>query len=90
MQTPNYFWNLTLDGDRQGSVHRFDIARQVRALNPDVRLVLSLRDPVDRAVSIVVLAAPVVRDIATQLNLSPKRYLLPLSYISRCSPGAAR
>lgn len=31
---------------------------------------------------IVVLGAPVVRDIATQLNLSPKRYLMPLSYIA--------
>ena len=31
---------------------------------------------------IVVLAAPVVRDIATALNLSPKRYLMPLSYIA--------
>jgi hypothetical protein len=49
--TPNYFWNLTLHGDRQGEVHRFDIAPQVRAQNPEVRLVLSLRDPVDRAVS---------------------------------------
>ena len=31
---------------------------------------------------IVVLAAPVVRDIATALKLSPKRYLMPLSYIA--------
>lgn len=31
---------------------------------------------------IVVLGAPVVRDIATQLKLSPKRYLMPLSYIA--------
>jgi di/tricarboxylate transporter len=31
---------------------------------------------------IVVLGAPVVRDIATQLNLAPKRYLMPLSYIA--------
>lgn len=30
---------------------------------------------------IVVLAAPVVRDVATSLNLSPKRFLIPLSYI---------
>lgn len=31
---------------------------------------------------IVVLAAPVVRDVATSLNLSPKRFLIPLSYIT--------
>lgn len=30
---------------------------------------------------VVVLAAPVVRDMATSLNLSPKRFLMPLSYI---------
>ena len=29
---------------------------------------------------IVVLAAPVVRDVANSLNLSPKRFLIPLSY----------
>jgi di/tricarboxylate transporter len=31
---------------------------------------------------IVVLGAPVVRDVAKALNLSPKRYLMPLSYIA--------
>lgn len=31
---------------------------------------------------IVVLGAPVVRDVATALNLPPKRYLMPLSYIT--------
>src|SRR5687767_4415373 len=31
---------------------------------------------------IVVLGAPVVRDIALALKLSPKRYLMPLSYIA--------
>jgi di/tricarboxylate transporter len=31
---------------------------------------------------IVVLAAPVVRDVATALRLSPKRFLIPLSYIT--------
>lgn len=31
---------------------------------------------------IVVLGAPVVRDVAGRLKLSPKRYLMPLSYIS--------
>ena len=31
---------------------------------------------------IVVLAAPVVRDVATSLNLAPKRFLIPLSYIT--------
>lgn len=31
---------------------------------------------------IVVLAAPVVRDVATSLGLSPKRFLIPLSYIA--------
>jgi len=31
---------------------------------------------------IVVLGAPVVRDVATALKLSPKRYLIPLSYIT--------
>ena len=31
---------------------------------------------------IVVLGAPVIRDIATSLKLSPKRYLMPLSYIA--------
>lgn len=30
---------------------------------------------------VVVLAAPVVRDMATSLDLSPKRFLMPLSYI---------
>lgn len=30
---------------------------------------------------IVVLGAPVLRDVAKSLNLSPKRYLIPLSYI---------
>jgi len=47
--TPNYFWNYSLPGDRHGT--RTDIAPQVRAINPDARLILSLRDPVDRAVS---------------------------------------
>lgn len=31
---------------------------------------------------IVVLAAPVVKDVALSLNLSPKRFLIPLSYIT--------
>lgn len=31
---------------------------------------------------IVVLAAPVVKDVATSLHLSPKRFLIPLSYIT--------
>jgi di/tricarboxylate transporter len=31
---------------------------------------------------IVVLAAPVVKDVATSLQLSPKRFLIPLSYIT--------
>ncbi|WP_426167362.1 SLC13 family permease [Sandarakinorhabdus sp. DWP1-3-1] len=31
---------------------------------------------------IVVLAAPVVRDVAISLNVSPKRFLIPLSYIT--------
>ncbi|KPF84993.1 carboxylate transporter [Brevundimonas sp. AAP58] len=31
---------------------------------------------------IVVLAAPVVKDVAQSLNLSPKRFLIPLSYIT--------
>lgn len=31
---------------------------------------------------IVVLAAPVVKDVATSLSLSPKRFLIPLSYIT--------
>ena len=31
---------------------------------------------------IVVLAAPVVRDVANALNLNPRRYLIPLSYIA--------
>ncbi|HYG27632.1 MAG TPA: SLC13 family permease [Caulobacteraceae bacterium] len=31
---------------------------------------------------IVVLSAPVVRDVAQTLNLSPKRFLIPLSYVT--------
>ena len=31
---------------------------------------------------IVVLGAPVIRDVATKMNLSPKRYLMPLSYVA--------
>jgi di/tricarboxylate transporter len=31
---------------------------------------------------IVVLGAPVLRDVATALNLSPKRFLMPLSYVT--------
>ncbi|WP_395670896.1 SLC13 family permease [Phenylobacterium sp.] len=31
---------------------------------------------------IVVLAAPVVRDVSTSLNLPPRRFLMPLSYIT--------
>src|SRR3546814_5386160 len=31
---------------------------------------------------IVVLAAPVVRDVANSLKLDPKRFLLPLSYVA--------
>lgn len=31
---------------------------------------------------IVVLAAPVVRDVATSLKLDPKRFLIPLSYVA--------
>ena len=36
---------------------------------------------------IVVLAAPVVRDAATSLNLSPKRFLIPLSYVTILGGG---
>lgn len=49
--TPNYFWNHTLPGDLHSPVHVFDIAPLVRRMNPDARLILSLRDPVERAVS---------------------------------------
>ena len=31
---------------------------------------------------VVVLAAPVIRDVATSLNLSPKRFLMPLSHVT--------
>jgi len=31
---------------------------------------------------IVVLAAPVVREVSTAMNLSPKRFLIPLSYVT--------
>ena len=31
---------------------------------------------------IVVLAAPVIRDVANALKLSPKRFLMPLSYVT--------
>ena len=31
---------------------------------------------------IVVLGAPVVKDVAEKLNLSPQRYLIPLSYVA--------
>lgn len=31
---------------------------------------------------IVVLGAPVVRDVATAMNLSPRRFLMPLSYVA--------
>ncbi|MBN8840480.1 MAG: SLC13/DASS family transporter [Sphingomonadales bacterium] len=31
---------------------------------------------------IVVLAAPVIRDVSTAMKLSPKRYLMPLSYVT--------
>ncbi|MFN3352488.1 MAG: SLC13 family permease, partial [Brevundimonas sp.] len=31
---------------------------------------------------IVVLAAPVVKDVASSLNLDPKRFLIPLSYVT--------
>jgi di/tricarboxylate transporter len=31
---------------------------------------------------IVVLGAPVIRDVAAAMNLSPKRYLMPLSYVA--------
>jgi len=36
---------------------------------------------------IVVLGAPVVRDVATTLKLSPKRYLIPLSYMAVLGGG---
>jgi len=49
--TPNYFWTRPLPDDRHSPMHRFEIAPLVRAINPDARLILSLRDPVDRAVS---------------------------------------
>src|SRR3546814_3085372 len=31
---------------------------------------------------IVVLGAPVIRDVSTSLGLSPKRFLIPLSYVT--------
>ena len=31
---------------------------------------------------VVVLAAPVIRDVARSLNMSPKRFLMPLSYVT--------
>lgn len=49
--TPNYFWNHALPDDRYASINIFDIAPLVRRINPDARLIVSLRDPADRAVS---------------------------------------
>lgn len=36
---------------------------------------------------IVVLSAPVVRDVATSLNISPRRFLIPLSYMAVLGGG---
>lgn len=49
--TPNYFWNTLLAGEPQSANHVTDIATQVKAINPQARLIVALRDPVARAVS---------------------------------------
>ena len=44
--------------------------------------IIGLFSPFLNNTPIVVLGAPVVRDVAIALNQSPKRYLMPLSYIT--------
>lgn len=49
--TPNYFWNNLLPGVERSSNLIIDIAPKVRAVNPEAKLILLLRDPVARAIS---------------------------------------
>lgn len=49
--TPNYFWADTSEREKCQSGLTRDIVREVETLLPDVRFVMCLRDPVDRAVS---------------------------------------
>jgi len=49
--TPNYLWVDTTPEERRESGHNEDIPRLVRRAYPDLRLVVSLRDPVTRAIS---------------------------------------
>jgi hypothetical protein len=49
--TPNYFWNCNSDNDEADPEHAFGIPAAVARMFPGIKLVSSLRDPVDRAVS---------------------------------------
>lgn len=49
--TPAYLWTRGTYPATAKRPHRFEIAERVRDLYPDVRLIVSLRDPVDRAIS---------------------------------------
>ncbi|UHD17096.1 sulfotransferase domain-containing protein [Thiocapsa bogorovii] len=51
--SPNYFWTTKyFENDREGvALQNEEVPRLVHELLPDLKLVVSLRDPVDRAVS---------------------------------------
>lgn len=49
--TPNYLWVDTTPEERRESGHNEAIPRLVGAAYPDLRLIVSLRDPVTRAIS---------------------------------------
>ncbi|MEM0985615.1 MAG: sulfotransferase [Pseudomonadota bacterium] len=48
--TPNYFYNVCTPLEHRDWIHR-DVPDRVKAHLPDVQLILSLRDPVQRAIS---------------------------------------
>ncbi len=49
--TPNYFWLPSSEEEARESGQLPDIARRVQDLYPDVKIIVALRDPVDRAKS---------------------------------------
>ena len=48
--TPNYFYNICTDLEHRDWINR-EVPARVKTVLPDAKFILSLRDPVDRAVS---------------------------------------
>ena len=51
--TPNYMWNVATPEEyaKEGDGLLFDVAPRMRALTPEAKLIICLRDPIERAIS---------------------------------------